>query len=112
MENNIQTEVSTSSPAAATPPPAAAPPPAVEAAAPAAPQSKFEGGGEMMGNKKIQWLAIGIISLSIISLAMKSLYYNKASKQLDKDKVSTGKKLKELEKNIRALRKDKYESIA
>ena len=103
--NNIQTEVSTSTPA-----PAPAPAPVAETPAPApAPAESFEEGGSIK-NEKIQWVAIGIFALTMIALGYKALYYNKAIRNLGSINNNTTNKLKELEKNIRAVRGDKYET--
>jgi hypothetical protein len=100
---NIQTEVSTSTPAPA-------PAPVVETPSPApAPAESFEDGGSIK-NERIQWVAIGIFALTIIALGYKALYYNKAIRNLGSINNNTTSKLKELEKNIRALRGDKYET--
>lgn len=102
---NIQTEVSTSTPA-----PAPAPAPVVETPTPApAPAESFEEGGSISGDK-IQWAAVGIFALTLIALGYKALYYNKAIKNLGATNNNTTKKMNELEKNIRALRGDKYET--
>jgi hypothetical protein len=101
--NNIQTEVSTSTPAPA-------PAPVAETPAPApAPAESFEEGGSIK-NERIQWVAIGIFALTMIALGYKALYYNKAIRNLGSINNNTTNKLKELEKNIRALRGDKYET--
>jgi hypothetical protein len=103
--NNIQTEVSTSTPA-----PAPAPAPVAETPAPApAPAESFEEGGSIK-NERIQWVAIGIFALTMIALGYKALYYNKAIRNLGSINNNTTNKLKELEKNIRAVRGDKYET--
>jgi hypothetical protein len=101
--NNIQTEVSTSTPA-----PAPAPAPVAETPAPA-PAESFEDGGSV-SNEKIQWVAIGIFALTMIALGYKAMYYNKAIRNLGSINNNTTNKLKELEKNIRAVRGDKYEA--
>jgi hypothetical protein len=101
--NNIQTEVSTSTPAPA-------PAPVVETPTPApAPAESFEDGGSV-SNDKIQWVAIGIFALTMIALGYKAMYYNKAIRNLGSINNNTTNKLKELEKNIRAVRGDKYEA--
>ena len=100
---NIQTEVSTSTPA-----PAPAPAPVAETPAPA-PAESFEDGGSV-SNDKIQWVAIGIFALTMIALGYKAMYYNKAIRNLGSINNNTTNKLKELEKNIRAVRGDKYEA--
>lgn len=101
--NNIQTEVSTSTPAPA-------PAPVVETPTPApAPAESFEDGGSV-SNEKIQWVAIGIFALTMIALGYKAMYYNKAIRNLGSINNNTTNKLKELEKNIRAVRGDKYEA--
>jgi hypothetical protein len=103
--NNIQTEVSTSTPA-----PAPAPAPVAETPAPApAPAESFEEGGSIK-NERIQWVAIGIFALTMIALGYKALYYNKAIRNLGSINNNTTNKLRELEKNIRAVRGDKYET--
>lgn len=100
---NIQTEVSSST---ATPAPA----PVAESPAPApAPAESFAEGGSISG-EKIQWAAVGIFALTLIALGYKALYYNKAIKNLGATNNNTTKKMNELEKNIRALRGDKYET--
>jgi hypothetical protein len=99
--NNIQTEVSTSTPAPA-------PAPVAETPAPA-PAESFEDGGSV-SNDKIQWVAIGIFALTMIALGYKAMYYNKAIRNLGSINNNTTNKLKELEKNIRAVRGDKYEA--
>ena len=107
---NIQTEVSTSTPPA--PAPAAAPAPAPAAEAPATPPAEtFEDGGSI-GSDKIQWVAIGIFALTMIALGYKALYYNKAIRNLGATNNNTTKKMNELEKNIRAVRGDKYETVS
>lgn len=100
---NIQTEVSTSTPAPA-------PAPVVETPTPApAPAESFEDGGSIK-NERIQWVAIGIFALTMIALGYKAMYYNKAIRNLGSINNNTTNKLKELEKNIRAVRGDKYEA--
>jgi len=98
---NIQTEVSTSTPAPA-------PAPVVETPATASAESFAEGGS--ISGDKIQWAAVGIFALTLIALGYKALYYNKAIKNLGATNNNTTKKMNELEKNIRALRGDKYET--
>lgn len=106
---NIQTEVSTSTPPA--PAPAAAPAPAPAAAPATPPAEAFEDGGSI-GSDKIQWVAIGIFALTMIALGYKALYYNKAIRNLGATNNNTTKKMNELEKNIRAVRGDKYETVS
>lgn len=88
---------------AATPTPTPAPEPA--------PSSKFEEGGAISSDK-IQWVAIGIFAITITALVYKAMYYRKAITLLGNDNTKTNKKLQELEKNIRAVRGDKYEGLA
>lgn len=71
----------------------------------------MESGGEVKTDK-LQWLAIGIFSLTMIALVYKGMYYRKAISLLGKDNEKTDKKLKELEKNLRTLRGAKYETMA
>jgi len=92
----------------ATPAPAAAPA-APEAATPA---PTFADGGEMGSDEKIKWVAIAIFSITIIAVAYKAVYYKKAISLLGADQKRVDSKLKELEKNIRAIRKDNYETMA
>jgi hypothetical protein len=89
-------------------------------AAPAAPEQSapaqqtphiMESGGEV-SDQKIQWAAVGIFALTIIALAYKAIYYRKATTLIGGSDEKIDKKLKELESNIRAVRKDKYESVA
>lgn len=112
MENKAIEAAATS---AATPAPVA---PAAPAATPTptpapepAPSSKFEEGGAI-SSEKIQWVAIGIFAITITALVYKAMYYRKAITLLGNDNTKTNKKLQELEKNIRAVRGDKYEGLA
>lgn len=113
MENKAIEAAATSAPAPAAPTaPAAAPPtptPATETAP--APSSKYEEGGAISSDK-IQWIAIGIFAITITALAYKAMYYRKAITLLGNDNAKTNKKLQELEKNLRAIRGDKYEGLA
>jgi len=68
-------------------------------------------GGEVQ-SEKLQWLAIGIFSLTMIALVYKTIYYRKAITLLGKDNDKNDKKIKELEQNLRALRGAKYETMA
>jgi hypothetical protein len=101
--------------AAATATPSAPATPAAPAApetAPAAAETpKMESGG-MVDNDKIQWVAIGIFSLTMIALVYKAVFYRKSIILLGTENKNTDKKLKELETNVRALRKDKYETLS
>lgn len=72
---------------------------------------KFENGGALSG-EKIQWVAIGIFTITIVALVYKAMYYRKAMTLLSSNSSKTDKKLQELEKNIRAVRRDKYEAVA
>lgn len=87
-----------------------APAPIVQEVAPA--PTTFDDGGAIANTDKIQWVAIAIFSITIIAVAYKAIYYNKAIKLLGNDQKRVDNKLKELEKNIRALRKDNYETMA
>ena len=71
----------------------------------------LESGGSF-NTDKIQWVAIGIFSLTMIALVYKAVYYKKAISFLNNDNKSTQTKLKELEQNVRAIRKDKYEQLS
>lgn len=92
-------------------------PTATAAPAPEAPDTTLasatimESGGEVKTDK-LQWLAIGIFSLTLIALVYKGMYYRKAISLLGKDNEKTDKKLKELEQNLRTLRGAKYETMA
>jgi hypothetical protein len=74
-------------------------------------QAKYEDGGKTEDGK-IQWVAIGIFTLTIVSLVYKAMYYRKAMTLIGSSGEKTDKKMQELEKNIRAVRRDKYESIS
>jgi hypothetical protein len=106
MESTPTTAPAT--PEIATPTPA--PAPVVQEVAPA--PTTFDDGGAMANNDKIQWVAIAIFSITIIAVTYKAIYYNKAIKLLGNDQKRVDNKLKELEKNIRAIRKDNYETMA
>lgn len=111
-------ETNTSTPTMATP--EAAPLNMSTMAAPAAPQAPevatpaptYAEGGEMGGDEKIKWVAIAIFSITIIAVAYKAVYYKKAISLLGADQKRVDNKLKELENNVRAIRKDNYETLA
>lgn len=94
----------------------APPTPAVEPAPAPTPEPAPSGGdsygdgGETSSGEKIQWVAIAIFALTMISLAYKSIYYNRSIKNIGKTNTDTSSKLAELEKNLRAVRGEKYES--
>lgn len=90
--------------------PTPAPAPVVQEATPT--PTTFDDGGVMGNNDKIQWVAIAIFSVTIIAITYKAIYYNKAIKLLGNDHKKIDTKLKELEKNVRAIRKDNYETMA
>jgi len=48
----------------------------------------------------------------MIALVYKAVFYRKSISLLGAENKSTDKKLKELETNVRALRKDKYETLS
>jgi hypothetical protein len=82
-----------------------------EASQPIASTPTFEEGGSVSNNDKIQWVAIAIFSISILAITYKAIYYNKAIKLLGNDQKRVDSKLKELEKNLRTIRKDNYETM-
>lgn len=88
------------------------PPAAPQAAEAATPAPTYADGGEMGGDEKIKWVAIAIFSITILAVAYKAIYYKKAINLLGADQKRVDSKLKELEKNIRAIRKDNYETMA
>jgi hypothetical protein len=103
------TPQATPTPEVATPTPA--PTPIIEAGQPNTPTTTFEEGGSVSNNDKIQWVAIAIFSISILAITYKAIYYNKAIKLLGNDQKRVDSKLKELEKNLRTIRKDNYETM-
>ena len=58
-----------------------------------------------------QWIAIGIIGLTLTSLIMQILANRKAMLKLDKDDADNRKKIAELEMNVKRQMGDKYESM-
>jgi hypothetical protein len=52
---------------------------------PTSDSSSYADGGETSSSDKIQWVAIGIFALTMISLAYKSIYYNRAIKNYRQD---------------------------
>lgn len=96
----------------APPTPVAEPAPATTPTPEPAPSGgdSYGDGGETSSGDKIQWVAIGIFALTMISLAYKSIYYNRSIKNIGKTNSDTSSKLAELEKNLRAVRGEKYES--
>jgi hypothetical protein len=97
--------------AAATTPTPTTPTTPVADTTPSTPVTTFESGGSV-NTDKLQWVAIGIFSLTMIALVYKAVYYKKAISFLNNDNKSTQTKLKELEQNVRALRKEKYEQLS
>jgi len=86
-----------------------APPVTPEASTPA---PVFAEGGEMGTDEKIKWVAVAIFSITILAVAYKAIYYKKAINLLGADQKRVDNKLKELELNVRAIRKDNYETVA
>jgi len=101
------TTQATATPEIATPTPVATTSPVAESV----PAPVYADGGGVSNNDKIQWVAIAIFSISILAITYKAIYYNKAIKLLGNDQKRVDNKLKELEKNIRAIRKDNYETM-
>ena len=58
-----------------------------------------------------QWIAIGIIALTLTSLIMQILANRKAMMRLDRDDADKTKKIAELEMNLKRQMGDKYESM-
>jgi hypothetical protein len=73
--------------------------------------AKYEDGGKTE-DAKVQWVAITIFTITIVALVYKAMYYRKAMTLIGSSGEKTDKKIQELEKNIRAVRRDKYESIS
>ena len=115
MENKAAIEAAATGAAtpAASPAPAAPTTPMTTPVAetPAPASDKYEDGGKISSDK-IQWVAIGIFAITITALVYKAMYYRKAITLLGNDNSKTNKKLQELEKNIRAVRGEKYEGMA
>jgi hypothetical protein len=59
-----------------------------------------------------QWVAIGIIGLTIVSLVMNIYYNRKAMLKLDKDDADARRDINELKLNVKKQMGDKYESLA
>jgi hypothetical protein len=59
-----------------------------------------------------QWVAIGIIGLTIVSLVMNIYYNRKAMLKLDKDDADARRDINELKLNLKKQMGDKYESLA
>jgi len=105
---NIEAAAATGTPTAT--PAAPTTTPAPEAAA--APETiKMEEAGKI-DTDKLQWVAIGIFSLTMVAVVYKAMFYRKAMMNLGNDNAKTTKKLKELEQNLRTVRGDKYEASA
>ena len=105
---NIEAAATTGTPTATPAAPTTTPAPEA-AAAPETP--KMEEGGKI-GTDKLQWVAIGIFSLTMVAVVYKAMFYRKAMMNLGNDNAKTTKKLKELEQNLRTVRGDKYEASA
>jgi len=58
-----------------------------------------------------QWVAIGIISLTIVSLIMNIYTNRKTMLKLDKDDADMRKDINELKMNVKKQMGDKYESL-
>jgi heme exporter protein D len=59
-----------------------------------------------------QWVAIGIIALTIVSLVMNIYTNRKAMLKLDKDDADARRDINELKLNVKKQMGDKYESLA
>lgn len=100
---------------------APAPPmPDVPPVAPAAPApTTFETGGEMSSASKINWMALGIMSLAVASMLYQVIYYRK---QIDAVSAAKGsgsasnaqivRNLKEVKMNVKKALGNKYVEIA
>lgn len=104
MENTIGTPPAAPPTVQSTTPPPASPP--VQAPVP---EGNYATGGTF-SDGKIQWVAIGIFAISILGLAYKAIYYQRKIAKLGHTEEGLKNKIAELEKNIRAVRGDKYES--
>jgi hypothetical protein len=58
-----------------------------------------------------QWIAIGIISLTIVSLVMQIYTNRKTMLKLDKDDADMRKDINEIKMNVKKQMGDKYESL-
>ena len=59
-----------------------------------------------------QWIAIGIIGLTIVSLVMQIYTNRKAMLKLDKDDADMRRDINELKLNVKKQMGEKYESLA
>lgn len=58
-----------------------------------------------------QWIAIGLISLTLVSLIMQIAVHRKTMKKLDSDDESVRKDIKELKMNLKKSMGEKYEQL-
>lgn len=73
-------------------------------------------GGELQSgsprNEWGQWIAIGLISLTLVSLIMQIAVHRKNISKMDGDDESVRKDIKELKMNVKKQMGDKYEELA
>jgi len=58
-----------------------------------------------------QWIAIGLISLTLVSLIMQIAVHRKSMVKMDSDDESVRKDIKELKMNLKNQMGDKYETL-
>ena len=115
-------ENSTGTPAAAAP---AAPSAPVAPAAPAAPQMAQGGsvadaapqmveGGDVSSieNSWGTWIAIGLVSLTLVALILQIAVHRKNLKKVDADDEALLKDVRELKMNVKKQMGEKYETLA
>lgn len=67
--------------------------------------------GESKGNIWGEWIAIGLISLTLVSLIMQIAVHRKSIKKVDSDDETLMKDMKEVKMNLKRQMGDKYEEL-
>lgn len=67
--------------------------------------------GDDSKNEWGQWIAIGLISLTLVSLIMQIAVHRKSMVKMDSDDESVRKDIKELKMNLKNQMGDKYETL-
>ena len=72
-----------------------------------------ETGDSESGNKNEwgQWIAIGLISLTLVSLIMQIAVHRKSMTKIDTDDETVRKDIKELKMNLKRQMGEKYETL-
>jgi hypothetical protein len=72
-----------------------------------------ETGDSESGNKNEwgQWIAIGLISLTLVSLIMQIAVHRKSMNKIDTDDETVRKDIKELKMNLKRQMGEKYETL-